>query len=186
MNITANHRLRDKLWQRQPSAAGRYHPWLTDRGSLTRRIEARSPGITVKVVFQGMRRLHRDERFLARGAHAGRLRALTRDVILYCGKTPVVYAHSVLRPNDHGAGWRLMQGIGSRPMGAALFADPRIRRLPLHQRKLGRGHELYQHANGIARTDGKRGPIWARRSLFIVGKSPILVTEVFLPGVLAL
>lgn len=170
---------RDSHWLPASCAAGRYHPWLIDRGSLTRRIEARAPGMTVKLVFQGLRRLHRDERFLARGS----ARALTRDVVLYCGKLPVVYAHSVLRPNDRGAGWRLMNGIGSRPLGAALFTDPRIRRLMLRQRKLGRGHELHQQVRDIVKG---RGALWARRSLFMVGKSPILVTEVFLPGVLAL
>ncbi len=169
----------DSFWQPAPCAAGAYQQWLTDRGSLTRRIEARSPGMTVKVVFQGRRRLHRDERFLARAG----AQALTRDVVLFCGANPVVYAHSVLAPGDRGAGWRLMQGMGSRPLGAALFTDPRIRRLMLRQHKLGRGHELYRQAARIASTG--KSP-WARRSLFMVGKSPILVTEVFLPGVLTL
>ncbi len=170
---------RDTSWQIAPCASGRYQQWLTDRQSLTQRIEARSPGMQVRVVFQGRRILHRDERFLAKGS----THALTRDVVLYCGNTPVVYAHSVLHPGDHGAGWRLMQGMGSRPLGAALFAEPRIRRLMLRQRKVGRGHELFKQACRVARL---RGPLWARRSLFIVGKSPILVTEVFLPGVLTL
>ena len=170
---------RDTCWQPAPCAAGLYRAWLTDRGSLTRCIEARSPGMKVKVVFRGLRRLHRDERFLAHGnAHA-----LTRDVVLYCGRTPVVYAHSVLQPGKRGAGWRLMRGMGSRPLGAVLFADPRIKRLMLHQRKLGRGHELYRYASRMVKPGAV---LWARRSLFMVGKSPILVTEVFLPGVLAL
>jgi len=38
----------------------------------------------------------------------------------------------------------------------------------------------------VSRTVKPQGSLWARRSLFMVGKSPILVTEVFLPGVLAL
>lgn len=138
--------------------------------------------MTVEVVFQGRRRLHRDERFLARGRAWG-ARAMTRDVILRCGGRAVVYAHSVLAPGDRGAGWRLMRGMGSRPLGAALFTDPRIRRHRLRQRKLGRGHELHRQA---ARMVNPAGAAWARRSLFMVGKSPILVTEVFLPGVLAL
>ncbi len=171
---------RDKLWQPAPIAAGLYRQWLTDRGSLTQRIEARSPGMTVKVLFQGRRRLHRDERFLARGGSA---LAQTRDVLLYSGTTPVVYAHSVLAPGDRGAGWRLMQGMGSRPLGAALFTDPRIRRLMLRQHKLGRGHELYRHASRIVKFNSTP---WARRSLFVAGNSPILVTEVFLPGVVTL
>lgn len=172
----------DRCWQSSPCVAGQFQQWLTDRGSLTRRIEARSPGMTVRVIFQGRRRLHRDERFLARNPAAGAW-ALTRDVVLYCGETPVVYAHSVLAPGDRGDGWRLMQGMGSRPLGAALFSDPRIRRLMLRQHKLARGHELRRQASRFAAPSGTP---WARRSLFMAGKSPILVTEVFLPGVLAL
>lgn len=171
---------RDRLWRPAPSAAGVYQQWLTDRGSLTQRIEARSPRMTVKVLFQGRRCLHRDERFLARGDG---VLALTRNVLLYCGNMPVVYAHSVLAPGDHGAGWRLMQGMGARPLGAALFTDPRIRRLQLRQHKIAPGHELYRQ---ISRLAPVQGSLWARRSLFIVGKSPILVTEVFLPEVLRL
>ena len=151
----------------------------------------------MKVLFQGYRPLLRDERFLAHGSAL----ALTRDVVLYCRSKPVVYAHSVLQPGNRGAGWRLMQGMGTQPLGAALFTDPRIRRLMLRQRKLGRGHELHRQARAIAKAavakgakgakDAKgatrtNGPLWARRSLFMVGKSPILVTEVFLPGVLTL
>jgi chorismate--pyruvate lyase len=169
----------DTCWQRAPYSAGGYRPWLIDRGSLTQRIEARSPGMTVQVILQGRRRLHRDERFLGRGDAL----ALTRDVVLYCDAVPVVYAHSVLRPGDRGAGWRLMRGMGSRPLGAALFIDPRIRRLALRQHKLGCGHELQRR---VTQQLNVSGPLWARRSLFMVGKSPILVTEVFLPGVLAI
>lgn len=150
--------------------------------------------MTVKVVFQGRRRLHRDEQFLARGGRGRRTAhtALTRDVVLYCGSTPVVYAHSVLAPGERGAGRRLMQGMGSRPLGAALFTDPRIQRRMLRQHKVGRGHELYRQSANVATSGnawgatGAPGILWARRSLFMVGKSPILVTEVFLPGVLTL
>lgn len=143
----------------------------------------RAAGLKVKVLFQGMRRLHRDERFLARGRAQG-ARTLTRDVMLMNGDIPLVYAHSVIRPGDRGTARRLMQGMGSRPLGAALFADPRIRRRPLRQKKISRGHELYRHASGMLKP--LPPVLWARRSLFIVGKSPILVTEVFLPGVLKL
>lgn len=138
----------------------------------------------VKVIFQGRRRLHGDEQFIARdGAKA---LALTRDVVLFCGNVPVVYAHSVLQPSDRGAGWRLMQGMGSRPLGAALFTDPRIERSMLRQRKLGCSHPLYRQALVASGMVSLGVPLWARRSLFMAGKSPILVTEVFLPGVLTI
>ena len=70
--------LRDILWRPAPVAAGRYRPWLTDRGSLTARIAERCPGMRVGLIFQGMRRPDRDERFLF--AHAGAPRVLVREV----------------------------------------------------------------------------------------------------------
>lgn len=172
----------DSAWQPLPYAAGAYRPWLRAAGSLTRRIETRAPGMKVRVVYQGPRRLNRDERFMA--PDNARATTLTRDVYLVCGRTPVVYAHSVIQPGDRGAAARLVRRIGTRPLGAALFADPRIQRRALRFRRIGRGHELYRDAVVML----KRPPVvlWARRSMFVVGKSPILVTEVFLPGVLKL
>ncbi|MGZ8154353.1 MAG: chorismate--pyruvate lyase family protein [Burkholderiales bacterium] len=172
----------DTYWQRAPAAAGRYRPWLTDRGSLTARIAARCPGVWVKVVFQGLRRADRDERFAF--AHGGRVRVLVREVLLSCADTPVVFAHTVLRPDDLCGPWRAVARLGSRPLGAALFADPRIERYPLRQRKIGRHHELHRRIRTLVPQVPES--LWARRSLFRLHDSPILVTEVFLPEILEL
>ena len=173
---------RDTLWQPAPSAAGRYHPWLTDRGSLTARIKSRCPGVRVEVVFQGLRRPDRDERFVF--AHRGRARVLVREVLLICENRPVVFAHTVLEPADLSGPWRSIATLGSRPLAAALFADPRIRRYPLRIRKLGRHHELHRRVS--ANVGDAAARLWARRSLFRLHDSPILVTEVFLPEILTL
>ena len=55
----------DRLWPRAPLLAGAYRPWLTDRGSLTRRIQTRCTDFRVEVVFQGLRAPVRDEAMLA-------------------------------------------------------------------------------------------------------------------------
>jgi chorismate--pyruvate lyase len=136
----------------------------------------------VKVVFQGLRRADRDERLLF--PQAGRRLMLVREVYLYCRRTPVVFAHSVLDPGDLRGTWRRLAGLGARPLGAALFADPRIKRYPLRQKKLHPHHELHQRARAVLSVEP--GALWARRSLFALHKSPILVTEVFLPGILNL
>ncbi len=173
---------RDTFWQPAPSAAGRYRPWLTDRGSLTARLARRCRDVRVEVVFQGLRRPDRDERFVfSNGAGA---RVLVREVFLYCGDTPVVFAHTVLDPRDLCGTWRSVARLGNRPLGAALFADARIRRHPLRHRKIGRHHELSRRLSRIV----PQAPpsLWARRSLFRLHDSPILVTEVFLPEILAL
>lgn len=160
--------------------AGRLRPWLTDRGSLTARIAARCPGVRVEVVFQGLRRPDRDERFVF--GHQRRAQVLVREVLLYCGNTPVVFAHTVVHPAHLRGAWRSVTGLGSRPLGAALFADARIRRYPLHQGKIGSNHELHRRIR--ARLPEVPQALWARRSLFSLHSSPILVTEVFLPAIL--
>jgi chorismate--pyruvate lyase len=162
--------------------AGAYRAWLTDRGSLTARIRARCPGVRVHVLFQGLRRPDRDERFVFR--KGSRTRVLVREVLLVCRDVPVVFAHTVLDPEAVCGPWRSVTKLGNRPLGAALFADPRIHRHPLRVRKIGWHHELHRRVTQHIVT--APGSLWARRSLFRLHNSPILVTEVFLPEILRL
>jgi chorismate--pyruvate lyase len=178
---------RDTSWQPSPAAAGAYRPWLTDRGSLTARIAERCPGVRVQVLFQGLRRADRDERFVF--ADRGRSRVLVREVFLVCRDVPVVFAHTVLDATNLRGAWRGIATLGSKPLGAALFADPRVERFALRSRKLGWHHELHRRVQCYAPpawTNGVHGSLWARRSLFRLHNSPILVTEVFLPAILRL
>jgi chorismate--pyruvate lyase len=173
---------RDREWRRGLGAgvAG-FRRWLIDRGSLTDRVRERCAAFRVELVSQRPQRASRDERFLA--GRRERL-ALVREVFLSCGRKRVVFAHSVTRLANLSGTWRGLASLGTRPLGAALFADPRVRRRPLTFRKLGPRDELYVRA--CAATGRRLPALWARRSLFMLGKSPILVTEVFLPGILDL
>lgn len=173
---------RDRVWRGRPAAgAGGFGRWLIDRGSLTDRVRERCAAFRVELVYQGPRRAARDERFI--GGNRGE-RVLVREVFLSCARERVVFAHSVTRFASLRGAWRGLARLGTRPLGAALFADPRVRRRPLRFRKLGPRDELHARACAAA---GRRLPaLWARRSLFMLGNSPILVTEIFLPGILEL
>jgi chorismate--pyruvate lyase len=78
----------------------------------------------------------------------------------------------------------LLLTLGTRPLGAALFADPRVARQSLRFRQIRRGHELY--AAACQRLNVTAAALWARRSVFVFRGSRLLVTEVFLPAILAL
>lgn len=172
---------RDSLWCAAPVAAGPLRRWLTDRGSLTARLQGRAGRITVKVLFQGRRRPNADEVFLFAGRTS---QVIVREVLLLRGAMPLVFAHTVFDAASLRGAWRGVSVLGNRPLGAALFADPRIARFPLRQKKLGGGHPLYRRA--AAQLKHPPVALWARRSIFAAGKSPILVSEVFLPAVLDL
>lgn len=156
--------------------------WLQDRGSLTRRIQVRCNEFRVQPVFQSLSRVYGDEPDVM-GLRSGEW-ALVREVYLYCGQTPVVFAHSVVaRKNLRGA-WRGLSGLGNKSLGTVLFTNPRIRRTPLQFKKVGSGHFLYDRA--CSRLPEKPADLWARRSLFTLHGQSILVTEVFLPAILNL
>ena len=170
-------------WKRlAPAHANPWRAWLAYRGSLTWRITARAPDFRVEVVQQRLRIPNEDEhRALGRPDH--RL-ALVREVILHAGGRPVVLAHSIAGRRDLFGPWRSLRGLGNRPLAAALFADPRVRRQPLEFARIDRRHPLWRRARRLL---GREFPaLWARRSLFTKRGRPLLVTEVFLPAILGL
>ena len=173
----------DTLWHPLPACANdRLRRWLLDRGSLTRRIQMRCENFRLDMLSQRRAAAWRDERAII-GLRAG-AQCVEREVSLNCGHQPLVFAHSVVAPRALRGVWRMVSALGGRPLGAALFADPRIKRFPLRFRLLNNRHALYMRARGLL--DEPPVSLWARRSLFVLCGSPLLVTEVFLPAILAL
>lgn len=169
-------------WKPRPYLVGapaRLWPWLTDAGSLTARIAARCRQLRVRVLRQGLRVPHEDERRLV-GLPPRQL-AWRREVLLLADDVPVVFAHSVLAPADLRGPWHMAAGIGGRPLGAALFADPLIVRGALHCERLDGTHPLHRGAESACGTDFPT--LWGRRSRFLRDGRPLLVTEVFLPAI---
>jgi chorismate--pyruvate lyase len=176
-------KLSQNSWQPYPANAQRsYHRWLTDRGSLTSRLQARCPAFSVRAVHQRLDKPCRDELSLIKSRRKERV--VVREVYLYCRETPVVFAHSVLKRRSLRGNWRSISRQGVKPLGAALFANPLVKRTPLYFKKLTLHHELYLRACQILKT--LPNYLWARRSVFILRGRPIMVTEVFLPGILEL
>src|SRR5512134_3429412 len=170
-------------WRRGLSSATlAYRHWLADHGSLTRRLRERCPRFSVRPLRQALGHPLCDERGYL-GLRRGEM-ALVREVYLLCGGTPVVFAHSVLAAEDLRGVWNSVSRQGARPLGEALFSDPRVARAPLEYRQLGHQHPLYRRACAALRLPP--GRLWARRSLFTLRSRPLLVTEVFLPAVLDL
>lgn len=169
-------------WLPKPPGSAAYRHWLVDRGSLTRRLQELSRDFSVQGVCQQWASPPPDEAsLLGMRAHE---RALLREVRLCCDGVPVVFAHSVLPRSSLRGEWHGLGRLGARPLGAALFANPHVIRAPLVFRKLSPRHELYKRATaGMACMPPR---LWARRSVFLLHNAPILVTEVFLPGVLEL
>ncbi len=157
-------------------------PWLRDRGSLTQRIQQRCTHFAVRNLRSGLARIALDESALL-GIAPHQL-AWSREVFLYADGQPVVFAHSALAAEHLRGVWSEVRTLGNKPLGALLFAHPLVERRPLHYRSLRGSHRLYRRAAAMQADPPHR--LWARRSLFYLGTAPLLVTEVFLPGILGL
>jgi chorismate--pyruvate lyase len=167
----------DSGWLTHPYAIPRaQRPWLSDRGSLTRRLKTRCRHFALRRIATGCARAYRDEQ-CSLHLRAGSVQ-YRRDVVLICNGTDVVYAHSVLPRAGLRGGWNRITQLGTRPLGEALFSNPRVRRKSLSYRRLDRRDPLYRAAVRARKTSSRT--LWARRSVFCLNGHALMVSEVFL------
>ncbi|MBU1396746.1 MAG: chorismate lyase [Gammaproteobacteria bacterium] len=179
-NDTRRHIGHQLEWLAHPFRAPRaLRSWLSDRGSLTRRLKARHADFRVSPVARGFAPPFPDEAQTL--CLHPKTHVYVRDVLLICGGHMRVFAHSVLPRTSLRGGWCGITRLGTKPLGEALFSDPRIRRLGLTMRRLDARHPLYRAAR--RHTGLTAHYLWARRSVFCFNGHPLLVTEVFLPEI---
>ncbi len=166
---------------RQIPPAGKLRVWLTDRGSLTARMIEHGCQFNLIRISEQLKRPQYDERRVL-ALRAGEL-AVVREVILRDGPLPLVFAHTVVNPRDLRGSWRGLSRLGSRPLAEMLFHDPTITRMPMEYKLLRSPSLLLASVNDLLGL--MPGDCWARRSVFLKNARPLLVTEVFLPGILA-
>lgn len=155
--------------------------WLFDEGSLTKRIQQRCcERFSVKVLSQRWQRPMLNEA-VRLGVRAEQ-QALIRQVLLFCGDIPWVFARTVIPLVTLSGSQRFLANLGNRPLGAVLFADPSILRDEMEVACIKPGQRMFASAT----TELTELPtcIWGRRSIFYLQHKPLLVNEVFLPTIL--
>lgn len=160
--------------------SGAYRKWLIDNGSLTARLRLRYKDFTVRPVLLKNTKSLVDEYALL-GLKANQ-HALIREVILMGNNQPVVFAHSVLPRTSLQGAWNGLGRLGNKPLGATLFANPKVKRTTLEYKKLSTYSSISIRVAEHMQTSPKQ--LWARRSIFILNCAKILVTEVFLEQLL--
>lgn len=151
--------------------------WLTEKGSLTRRLQGLCTDFRVRLLAYGPQPPVFDEL-----AGARPLRTV-REVLLVCDGKPVIFAHTLLLTATRGRLGRWLAGLGSRSLGSLLFTHPGFVRGSLEYCRLDQRHPLYQRAACHAEVPSI---LWARRSSHRLGGQTVMVTEVFLPSLLQL
>lgn len=171
----------DAGWQPKLTGKNALRSWLQERGSLTARLKRQYADFSVQLAREAWRKPHLDETHLLRLPLA--THAWVREVWLVGDGQPRVFAHSVIARTDLRGPWYGLRKIGRLPLGAALFANPEVTRGVLHFRQLNASHPLHK-ALSASFPVSRQQRLWARRSLFCLGRHHLLVTEVFLPSML--
>ncbi|MBI3286087.1 MAG: chorismate lyase [Burkholderiales bacterium] len=158
--------------------------WLTNRASLTARLVARCGQFRVQKLEQSTALCLADE--YAAIALPRRSKVHQREVLLRCDGEAMVYAHTVVSLQASATQWPLFSTLGERSLGSTLFNDPQVVRGALSYARLRASHPLLRRVRAVYPLAPSCLSLPARRSLFWRKGSCLLVTELFLPGILQL
>jgi len=141
-----------------------WQDWLSDASSLTQLIanKTQSP-VSVKVLSDRNQNLLNDEALLF---NQPLNHCRIREVYLCVNDVPVVFARSILPTSSSTGINRDVLQLGSKPLGEVLF-------------RKGKAPILLRQITEVP------GLGWGRRSLYQLRGHPILISEFFLPELLA-
>lgn len=150
---------------------------LTSSGSLTKKIIQHCPHpFSVEVLQQHYTPLSLMEQQVLqiRQRESGN----TRAVLLHCGDTPWVFAHTVIPHHALKRQLRRLTQLGNRSLGAVLHRSRVMQRSEAMYACFLPHHSLYQQAT----TSLQQPPdqLWGRRILYQIDGDPLLVHELFL------
>lgn len=170
-----------ELTHRKPAATpDKIYPWLKDDGSLTKRLISHCSGqFSVSVRQQQTKKPFNSERQILAMQNAKV--AFIREVELRCNNQPWVFARTLIPMSSLSGAARRLAYLGNKPLGALLFANPSTKRGLVQIARLLPRHSLFSIA--VENLKHKPDELWARRTLFWYEKKPLLVNEVFLPGI---
>jgi chorismate--pyruvate lyase len=178
----------DQTEQMRPSSGVRWRPartytaaslppkvrrWLLDEGSLTARLAGMGRGrFGVRRLSQAWELPLLSERIML-GIPGGQ-RALVRKVGLLLDSCMVVFARSVLPVRSLRGELGHLRHLENKSLGSILFAHANMHRSPFEVALVPPGND-YLPA-GLQ----QELPAWGRRSRFVIGRSDLMVSEVFL------
>lgn len=155
-----------------PAPNPRIVDWLTKPYILSQALRLVCTSLTVRVLSQERSHALDDEN--AKLNLADNALPLVREVFLEGDGIPFTYGRVVVPPDTYQTYFNDFENLASRPIGETLlYNNPNSRR------------SAFEYATieiGLLSSLAMFNQIlWGRRSIFTLGDSPLLVTEIFLP-----
>lgn len=151
--------------------------WLTQPIILSHALKRHCQQLSVEVLSQQFMAVDDTENQLR---EEGASVPFVRRVLLHGDSQPWTYGRVVIAPSTYQAYFSQFVTLGAKLLGETLlYGNPDTTRSEFEYAVVPQSSDLYQeiHQNlPLTQTT-----LWARRSYFYLKKSPLLVTEVFLP-----
>jgi chorismate--pyruvate lyase len=154
--------------------------WAYEAGSLTRRLrDYYGNQVAVKILFHHWRTpFISEQRQLQLPLHRY---CLTREVLLHTNGKPLLLARTIIPDETIKVAHRNLSHLGTRPLGEVIFSYPDLERITMDL-------SLIQPTTWTAKTRQNADitqAIWGRRTVYAIHNRPMLVSEFFLPEILA-
>lgn len=154
--------------------------WVYEAGSLTRRLRNYyGDRFAVRILFHRWRPAFLSERKHLHLAH--QRYTLIREVLLHADGKPLILARTILPSNTIKVAKRNLSHLGTRPLGEVIFSYPDLERLQLDVCTL----KTEEWSSELRQSVEIEPTVWGRRTVYAIKKQPLLVSEFFLPGALA-
>ena len=160
------------------SPSKKIQQWLSTKDSLTAKLRLICPDLEVVILSEELEiPLANETQSLNLGANE---KVWVRCVVLKGKGANWVYARTVIPNFTETNPWSHLQKLGNKPLGEVLFQDKSIKRTPFTfaTQTLDTWPYLTKHL-GASQAKSKG---YARRSVFTQKGAQLLLTEVFLPG----
>jgi chorismate--pyruvate lyase len=157
--------------------------WLSHKGSFMRRLKKYGvESAVIQVLTQSWFYPTQEESALLK--IKPRQLVLVREVLITSPDAKWMFARTVLPRATLTGKERRLAHLKNRSLGSVLFKDPLLRRGEFEVACVRRGSAWYQK---IVNTQAiEADEFWARRSVFLINRKPLLLTEIFFPDVAAL
>jgi chorismate--pyruvate lyase len=153
--------------------------WINELGSITQRLRSQyGARIHVKVLKQHWQRAFISENRLLKIPPAKYV--LNREVLLYADDTPLVLARTIIPRSTLASAQQNLSHLGSRPLGEVIFAYPKLKRLALEVTQI----KPQDWSLEIQKKAMIKEHLWGRRTIYLLHRHPLLVSEFFLNDLL--
>ncbi len=176
---------REPVWHEHRRGSQHHLPetvqsWAYETGSLTQRLrDYYGNRIAVAILFHHWRKPYLSEsRQLQLPKHRY---GLIREVMLHINGKPLILARTVIPDETIKVAHRNLAHLGTRPLGEVIFSYPDLERITMDLALI----PPVIWGSGVQNKAVINQPIWGRRTVYAIQKRPMLVSEFFLPEILA-